>query len=88
MNDLSNGVRKFPVWLKASLAAVALSLGVLTIVTRDWIEVILGVDPDGGSGSIEWLIVTVFFATALLIARVAGWEWRHNALQASVGTRS
>jgi hypothetical protein len=83
MNISSHGVRRVRIRLEAGLATVALGLGVLTLFTRDWIELIFGVDPDGGSGSMEWLIVAVLFTASLLLGSVAGWEWRRGVRQAS-----
>jgi hypothetical protein len=40
---------------------------VVTLVVPDWIEVAFHVDPDGGSGSLEWLIVG-FTATMTVLA--------------------
>jgi len=39
-------------------AAVAwVGLGLLTLVSSDWIEVVFGVDLDHGQGWLEWLVV-------------------------------
>lgn len=42
-------------WIEAALAGVAGFLTVLTLFTREWIEAVFSVDPDGGDGSLEWL---------------------------------
>jgi hypothetical protein len=52
-------------WLQASLAAASLALACLTIASREWIEVVFRIDPDGGSGALEWGAVVVL---ALLAA--------------------
>ena len=54
-------------------ASVATALTLLTIVVPDWIEGIFEVEPDGGSGSLEWLLVGV-----LLLVSVVLWvgTWR------------
>jgi hypothetical protein len=33
---------------------------VLTLLVPEWIEVVFGVDPDHGDGSLEWLIAGAF----------------------------
>ena len=48
-------------WFELGLAVLAGALAVLTLVNHEWIEVAFGVDPDQGSGALEWGIV---FATA------------------------
>jgi hypothetical protein len=61
--------------LTALVAAASLTtlLTLLTVVVPDWIEEIFEVEPDGGSGSLEWLLVG-----ALLLVSVALWAgaWR------------
>ena len=44
-------------WFETAGSVLALALAVLTLVTREWIEVVLRVDPDRGSGTAEWAIV-------------------------------
>jgi hypothetical protein len=41
-------------WVESACAVLAFALAVLTLISREWIEVIFGVDPDGGSGALEW----------------------------------
>ncbi len=54
----------------------------LTLVTWEWIELVFRVDPDGGSGVLEWAIVGVLAAAAVLFSLLAGAEWRHAAATA------
>lgn len=63
-------------WLEVGLAGVAAALTVLTLVTREWIELIFGVDPDRGSGALEWGIVLGVGAIAVISALAARAERR------------
>jgi hypothetical protein len=58
--------------VQVGLAAASVALLLLTLVWRDWIEIVFRVDPDQGSGSLEWILVGVFAAAALLLSAVAG----------------
>ena len=71
MTDLP---RRF--WVELGLAVFSAFLLVLTLVWRDWIELVLGVDPDHGNGSFEWLIVMAAFSGAVYFALVARLEWQ------------
>lgn len=62
-------------WLETGLATVSGVLFIVTLVWRDWIEDVFGVDPDQHSGSLEWLIVIALLAIALISAALARTEW-------------
>jgi hypothetical protein len=64
-------------WVEAAFAGLAGALGLLTLITREWIEAVFGVDPDGGSGSLEWGLVVVLLLAALVVGAAARAEWRH-----------
>ena len=53
---------------ESTLAMVAAALAVVTAINAEWIEWLTGLDPDGGSGTLEWGIVVV----VSLVAVVAG----------------
>ncbi|NTW39191.1 MAG: ABC transporter permease [Cellulomonadaceae bacterium] len=63
-------------WVQAVAAAIATFLLVLTLISREWIEEVFGVEPDGGSGALEWLLVVVFAVVALVLGVGATLEWR------------
>jgi hypothetical protein len=48
------------------LAAVSAGLLVVTMVWRDWVELLTGLDPDAGSGALEWAVTAAFAALALV----------------------
>lgn len=54
--------------IQTGIAAVAAVLGLLTMIVPEWIEVITGLEPDGGSGELEFVTAGPF----LLIAAVSG----------------
>jgi hypothetical protein len=51
-------------WTEIGLGAACLALLVLTAAWRDWIEAIAGVEPDAGSGALEWALVAVLAVCA------------------------
>jgi hypothetical protein len=63
-------------WLETGMAIVTGILFVITLVQRDWIETIFGIDPDNGSGALEWLIVGVLLVVTITLFTLADYEWR------------
>ena len=57
-------------------ALAALALAILTLVSREWIEVIFGVDPDRSSGATEWVVVFAFAALSIGLTLAARQQWR------------
>ncbi|MFJ9824012.1 ABC transporter permease [Streptomyces sp. NPDC101160] len=65
-------------WAEVVLGSISALLFLVTLVWRDWIEVLFGVEPDAGSGALEWLIVAVTALVAVLCALGARMEWRRT----------
>lgn len=63
-------------WVESVAAGLCTFLFVVTLVWRDWLELVFGIDPDNGSGAVEWLIVGVTAALALTCWLLARVEWR------------
>jgi hypothetical protein len=80
MNGRSRGF-----WIELGLAVSSGCLLVLTLVTREWIELVFGVDPDGGSGALEWLIVACLAGLTLLFSVLARRE--HRRLTSALSPR-
>jgi hypothetical protein len=51
-------------------------LGILTIFWHDWIEVMIGWDPDHHDGSAEWILVVGLLAVAITAGLSARRHWR------------
>ena len=50
--------------IEFALAIVSAFLFALTLITREWIEIVFGVEPDAGSGALEWAITFAFLLAA------------------------
>ena len=57
--------------IETMLAVLCAALAGLTVVWPPWIETIVRVEPDGGSGETEWLIVIALSLLALGAALLA-----------------
>jgi hypothetical protein len=66
-------------WVETVLATVTGALLLLTLVWHDWVERIFGVEPDGGDGSLEWLLVGGLLVLSVTSAALARLEWRRSA---------
>jgi hypothetical protein len=64
-------------------------LGVATILTAvwpTWIEGLFRLDPDGGNGKAEWLVVAVLAVATVAAAALARRDLRVVRRRASMGT--
>lgn len=69
-------------WVESVVAALAALLAIVTLAVPTWIEEVFGVEPDGGSGELEWLVVGALALVAVGSAALAGRTWRRAALAA------
>lgn len=74
---------RWPFWLEMGLACITGVLFVITLIWRDWAELIFHIDPDQGSGSFEWLVVGGLLAVTLILFALAGYEWRRAPVAVS-----
>jgi hypothetical protein len=65
-------------WAEALMVSLSGLLFVVTLIWRQWIEVVFGVDPDHHSGSFEWAIVAVLLVGLLGCGWLARVEWRYR----------
>lgn len=70
-------------WVQTAAGAAAAFLTLLTLVVKDWVEVVFGIDPDLGSGSLEWFLALTFAVITLACAVVARAEWARRRLTMS-----
>jgi hypothetical protein len=71
--------------MECLLSALTVSIAILTLVWPQWIEATFGVDPDQGTGTAEWTIVTVCFLLAATSSLFAGRDlWRRRRATAPV----
>jgi|tagenome__1003787_1003787.scaffolds.fasta_scaffold20739943_2 hypothetical protein len=82
MSDLTRRTRsrapRRRFWVEVVVGGLSAALALLTLVTREWIELLVGVDPDGGDGSVEWLLVLGLAVVALVLGVLARGEWRRT----------
>ncbi len=63
-------------WLEIGTATITGFLFVITLIWRDWIEMVFNVSLDNGDGSLEWLTVGVLFVVTFALSILARHEWR------------
>ncbi len=68
-------------WVEALLALGNAILLVMTLLWKDWIEIVFDVDPDAGSGALEWAIVGVTLLLTIVFLFLARAEWRKSSTQ-------
>jgi hypothetical protein len=70
-------------WIETGLAIVTSILFVVTLLWRDWIEIIFNVDPDQGGGLLEWSIVGALLVVTIVLFILARYEWRRSRVAIS-----
>jgi hypothetical protein len=73
------GNAHYVLWIEIALAVLTAALFAVTLVSREWIELVFGVDPDRGSGALEWGIVTILFVASVTFSALARVEWKNHA---------
>ena len=63
-------------WPEMGLTIVTSILFVFTLAQRNWIEMLFGLDPDQGNGSLEWLIIGALLVVSITLFMLAGYELR------------
>jgi hypothetical protein len=63
---------------EAALATLTGCLWLLTLIKRDWIESVFGIDPDHGGGSLEWLIIAALLIVTVSLAARARRHWQQH----------
>jgi hypothetical protein len=66
-------------WIELGLAVLSGLLLVLTLARKDWIESLLGVNPDHGDGSLEWELPFLLLIATATFSVVARLEWVEGA---------
>jgi hypothetical protein len=62
--------------IEVVLAVSSAVLCILTLVTPEWIEALTGLEPDSGSGALEWVIAGIFLVAAVVSAVLARRDYR------------
>ncbi len=63
------------------IAAVNIVLFTATIIWPEWIELVFRVEPDAGSGALEWAIAGATLVISLVCLILMRVEWRRVASQ-------
>lgn len=66
-------------WIETALAVSSTALASFAIAWPEWIEAVFGVDPDHGSGALEWLIALVLLAISITFSLLARRDYRAAA---------
>jgi len=71
---MSRTKRRFQI--EVALAALSAFLLAITLIWKDWIEIVFGIDPDRGSGELEWVIVALCTLASLAFVALARANWK------------
>lgn len=67
-------VRKNLHWVEAIMGLITGALFLLTLVQADWLEAI-GINPDGGNGSVERMIVAALALATVALFSLASYQF-------------
>ncbi|KRE52397.1 hypothetical protein ASG92_25450 [Arthrobacter sp. Soil736] len=65
-------------WWELGGAALSAGLLLATLINKEWIETVFGIDPDAGSGVLEWAIVAALSVVTLGLLASSRVEWRRS----------
>jgi hypothetical protein len=74
-----NAQLRWRFWVECLATVVSAGSFLLTVLGKDWIELLFGVDPDHANGSIEWGITALALTVTLTFLFMARHEWRRAA---------
>lgn len=77
MNESRHHSRRL-LLVEIGLATATGLLAIVMLISREWIEIVFGVDPDQGSGVLEWLVVAALAVATLIFGVLARNEWRRR----------
>ncbi len=63
-------------WIEAIFAGTLGVLLAITMISREWIEIVFGVDPDHGDESVEWAALGLIGIVCCVLSVSALSEWR------------
>ena len=58
-------------WIEIGLAIASAILLLLTLVNGEWIEEVFGVEPDAGSGVLEWALTLGLLGATVVLGLMA-----------------
>lgn len=61
-------------WVEGIMGLITGALFLLTVVNADWLES-LGINPDGGNGSVERMIVAGLAVATVALFSLASYQW-------------
>jgi hypothetical protein len=71
-------------WLELTLAFAGAATLLLTLVWHDWFEIVFHVNPDGGDGLLEWLVVGLTGAFGFSCSALARRDWCRSQAEPAV----
>jgi hypothetical protein len=83
-------MRAANVWFRIEVALGSLSLlaFIATLIWADWIELLFGVDPDGGDGTLERVVVLCLTAATVVVMAVLARRNLAKTPRAATGIKS